>query len=418
MTKPFKFRYVDEIAGGFLLILLLLVTGLVVATGRLQGWFEKKERFEVWLPDEGVPGIRAGSEVRILGARAGLVRAVELRGEGEGEVRSFQDMDPDDIGLVAILEVRGKRVLFIGEESEAVLKKDLGGFGATFLEITRGSSELEDNVLPLRQEVDVTNELAHTVRELRDEVLPTLEQMQKTFSEVEVLAKTLSSPDEGLQHTLGSLNELVMSFQGLAQGLQAGEGALGTLLKDEASAEDVQQTIAALRDTASNLAGVSKELQEGGGAAGALLSDDQVRNQLTKLIDDAGEAIEDFPEVVRTTQSTVDEIYEATQMLQTGLAEYTEVAEAAQRHWLLRRFVDDGESEEPPRDPLPVAGRKPPTTSAAVEEKRSASGKDEAEEEEMTQMKGLFQKLKESRESEPSRERKIGGLRKSQSGRR
>ncbi|HRX55924.1 MAG TPA: hypothetical protein P5016_15535, partial [Verrucomicrobiales bacterium] len=67
MEKPFRFRYVNEIAGTFVLIAVTLMLVGVLISGRIQGWFLPARIYRAVLPDQGTMGIKPGSEVRILG---------------------------------------------------------------------------------------------------------------------------------------------------------------------------------------------------------------------------------------------------------------------------------------------------------------------------------------------------------------
>lgn len=340
IEKPFKFRWDHEIAGAFVLIVVLLAAVLVLVTGRLQGWFEKQSWYEVVLPREGVEGIRAGSEVRILGSRAGRVRSVELRrAGGETKLRGVWEVEPDEIDLVAVLEVRGDRSVFVGAESRAVVRKDLAGFGASYVEITRGSSKREegDRRLPLTRETDVTNEVTAIVRELQEAMLPAVEQVGEAYLAVESLATVLADPGGDFQKAMASLQEVMSA-------VNRGDGALGMLLREEQPAEDLEVTLAEMRKAVSVLREVLDDFEEGEGAAGLLFRDEEVREQVKSAVAHTEETAAGLPATVRATRATVAEIQQAAEGLQEGLKEYEYVAEALQRHWILRRFVvRDGE---------------------------------------------------------------------------
>jgi len=290
-----------------------------------------------------VEGIRPGSEVRILGSRVGRVRSVELRRIGaEEKVDRIWEMDPDEIQLVAILEVRGPRSVFVGRESRAVVRKDLAGFGASFVEITRGSAALAkgDKQLPLSREADMGNEVTTVLRDLQESLLPAIEQVNQAYGEVERAASTLADPEGEFQKAVAGLNDAVTR-------MNRGEGALGVLLRDDESAEDLAETFAGLNEAVGLLQGMLRDFEQGEGAAGALFRDEEVRGQVVTTVDRAEEAMSELPPAVRSADATIAEINEATQILQEGLREYQTVAEAMQRHWLLRRFVEQDEDVEP-----------------------------------------------------------------------
>ncbi|HSV15690.1 MAG TPA: MlaD family protein, partial [Tepidisphaeraceae bacterium] len=79
MPKPYKFRYVNQIAGAFAgFILLILVVGLVLVA-RAQKWFEPVRHVTVRMPSEGCYGLKAGGDVRIMGAVVGAIDSIEIQ---------------------------------------------------------------------------------------------------------------------------------------------------------------------------------------------------------------------------------------------------------------------------------------------------------------------------------------------------
>ena len=147
-AKPFKFRYVNRIAGLFLFVAAVILAVLVALAGKSQEWFAEVTRYRVELPSgldnaggpAGTLGIRPGSDVRVIGTQVGQVDRVELcTGESLEPIDSFEEVDPDDIRIVAVLSVKGDFSHFVGPDSVATLKFDLGGLGSSYFDITRGS---------------------------------------------------------------------------------------------------------------------------------------------------------------------------------------------------------------------------------------------------------------------------------------
>ena len=82
MAKPFKFRYVNQIVGTFVLLVgLVLLAGILVA-GRTQHWFEKRKLIGLDFPSEGVMELQEGADVMLLGAKIGSVRTIEVAPDG------------------------------------------------------------------------------------------------------------------------------------------------------------------------------------------------------------------------------------------------------------------------------------------------------------------------------------------------
>ena len=126
MTQKFKFRYVNEIVGGFvLLVFLLLLVGVLIA-GHAQHWFEGMGEIDLKFPPEGSMELQKGAEVMLLGAKVG----------------SVQDINVDDEGnITGSIRVRGPFMRFVREDSIALVKKKMVVTGDAFIELTRGTGE-------------------------------------------------------------------------------------------------------------------------------------------------------------------------------------------------------------------------------------------------------------------------------------
>ena len=125
MRRPF--RYVNEIAGAFVLLGLLLLAGGFMLAARSSGWFQSERRFAVTLPPEGGFGLRPGAEVRILGTVVGRVTDIGI--DDAWNMRADVAIDADF----------GR---FVRTDSVALVQKTYVVAGTAFLEITRGEGPL------------------------------------------------------------------------------------------------------------------------------------------------------------------------------------------------------------------------------------------------------------------------------------
>jgi phospholipid/cholesterol/gamma-HCH transport system substrate-binding protein len=363
-AKPFKFRHVNEIAGAFALTVAILLVGLVFLSGQLQGWFEGKRSYDVVLPETGTLGIRPGAEVRILGARAGSVRSVELRDKRTGRAPVKRNMDPTQLQLVAVLELRGDYTVFVGEESKAFLKMGLGGLGAAYFEVSRGNTPVPDlTTLPLADPASSgQKDMTEMVAELNEALVPAINQLQSTSRDIELLAETLNDPKKDFQIAIGGIRELLDE-------VKKGESAAGVLLRDEETGKQLRDSLARFNEAATSFASVMVQIENGEGAAGVLLKDQEAQQQIKQTLENvsrasksANEAAMALTKAAGTLPATVNEADQAIESyedvastLQETAREYEIAAEALQRHWLLRRFVR--------RDENPVAvvrGQSPP----------------------------------------------------------
>lgn len=313
MPKPFKFRYVNEITGGFvLLVLILLLIGVFVA-GHAQRWFEPIHVVPIAFPPEGSLDLQRGAEVRILGAVVGTLEEIDVA---------------DDGGMTGKIRIRGDFIRFVRTDSRAIAKKKFGLAGDAFLEITKGMGAPlpEGAVLKVEKDTEITELIQEVVRRIEEVVVPTVEQVKKAIDqytrlaeEYTQLAKTLSSPE-------GNLQQLLQRLTQIAEGLEKGEGTVGQLLRDPSLAEELR-TIT--------------------GKINASLA------EIQRVLDD----------VKSSTGVVKDEMSDATGVvLQTreAIRETEKLIEALQRHWLLRSYVEQDAPSSPTLSPASLSeGRQP-----------------------------------------------------------
>jgi len=295
MRKPFKFRYVNELVGAFVLLAVLLLLAGIVVTGRVQGWFEPTYEIRTIFPEQGSMGLRPGAEVRVLDAPVGVVKSIEPREDGE---------------LEGVFQIRGRFFQYIRDDSVAIVKLTFGLAGDAYVEITRGRGEPIPEAgayITITQDTAILDIAEELLEEVRAVTVPAIEQLQLAMEEYTGLAADLRDPDGPVQEMLASLNSI-------AKGLEAGEGAAGKLLRDPEVAADVERIVFSIQYTVDHV----NEILEQVAIAAAELP--QITGRLK------GE-MEDIPGLVYQTQVTLQE----TEVLLKGL----------QRHWLLRRYIDE-----------------------------------------------------------------------------
>ena len=397
MDKPFKFRRAREIAGAFVLLSLGLLLAGIVLQGKIRGWFESKEYFEVQLPREGTQGIRAGSDVFILGNKTGTVDRIALRHKTtHEELTGYAEVPPDEIELFAVLEVRGDMAVFVSRQSKAVLKRDLGGFGSSFFEISREDAEGASDrdwgegrrILKYSEPEDVKDQLTATVENLESKIVPALEEFTLAF-------QNLNDKEQAFQQALKGINETVDLIKG-------GDNAIGLLLSDAETKAKVSKIVDDLGRTGSSFADSAEKLDalfagtaKGEGILGTLFKDtppavdfNTVLANLsagTESLNRSLESIEDgadkFPGLVGDADETVEEITKATKLLQQAIADIQLLAEGLQNHWLVNDSVDEikkerAKAEQAARDAEQAAQRRaqaaqaPPTQEPEPEKKK------------------------------------------------
>jgi phospholipid/cholesterol/gamma-HCH transport system substrate-binding protein len=309
--KPFKFRYVNELAGGMVLLTVALLAAGLVLVVRSQRWFEDTLIVRTVLPRDGSAGLKRGAEVQIFETPVGLVREIEVSDDGRME---------------AELTVREDFARFVRADSEVIIKKRYQVAGDAYCEITFGDGPpAEDGaVLPSRRDTELTEMARDIVEQVRAEIVPALETLRDAVEEYRLVAKGLNDPDGALQQFLAHLNNI-------ATELEEGEGTAGRLLRDEYVADQVEGILEEINRSLEHLSGIMNDVR-------------QASHLLPEIASTAGSELKDVSGLTLETRNT--------------LRETREMIEGLKRHWLLRKYME----EDPLGEKLPLdAADRPPT---------------------------------------------------------
>ena len=294
MSKPFKFRYVNEIVGSFVLGIILLVVLLILFAGRAQGWFEPDYDVETEFPAEGAFGLIEGAEVQILQTVAGYVSRIE----------------PTEEGVIrGVLTIQGKFLQYVRTDSEAVVKKKLGIGGDAFVQITRGKSDpLPEDALfiPSRQDNDLLENIESNIEELKAALLPTLNQLRLGLREYTSLGVELNDEE-------GSLMQILASLKTLVQNAEQGEGVVGKLFSDEATGKQIDQLITEIRQAAEKM------------------------NTILQNVEDASAAL---PGMVSTVDGELEKVPAILSDSHDAIREAERLIAGIQQHWLLKKYIE------------------------------------------------------------------------------
>jgi phospholipid/cholesterol/gamma-HCH transport system substrate-binding protein len=306
----FKFRRVNEITGAFVLIIIAVLIAVVVWTGRSQRWFKGRVTLQIVLPEDGASGIRQGSEVYFLGTLVGSVSDVLVEETGRMEAEA---------------SIRRDFFRFVRADSSAVVKKKFGVAGDSFFEITRGKGQPlpEENASIICTD-QFQSALESAIEEIRRETVLAL---KKTSATLDTWTKLGADLGETRQH----LDQLTVRMENMVAGVEAGKGTVGKLIADPAMADDVQSLMARANESMTELQGVVTNLD---------LAVKNVQNgteRLPEITDAVANETKDLPGLVLQTKSSMTEL--------------ERLIKAMQRHWLLRRLVN--QTNPPPVNPLP-----------------------------------------------------------------
>jgi len=299
MAEKFKFRYVNEIVGSFVLLIVALLLAGIFLAGHAQQWFVPVHRFTLAFPPEGSFGLKNGAEVIILGTTVGKIDRITVNEDGLMSGR---------------ISIKGDFIRFIRDDSKALVKNKFVVAGDTYVEITKGKGPQlpPGSTLEAVKDTEITEMIQGVLEEIKEVTLPTIEQGRMALEEYTKLAADLRDPE-------GNLQQLIARLARIAGGLEKGEGMAGALMKDPTLADELQSIITRVSNSFDQLAEILDNVTE-------------ATKKLPKMTDAVSGELEDASGFVLQTRDTLRE----TQRL----------IEAIQRHWLIRSYVRKGEPSE------------------------------------------------------------------------
>jgi phospholipid/cholesterol/gamma-HCH transport system substrate-binding protein len=310
MQTHFKFRYVNELTGLFVLAVCALVIVGIIFSGHSQRWFSRKYAFHVLLPEAGTSGLRRGDEVFILGVSAGLVDDVVVGDDGR---------------MKAHVNIRRDFERFVRVDSTAYIKKAFAVAGDSFMEITRGTGsplpQVKPTIVCLPSE-DSLGRMEKMLADLSAELIPVIKKFGGGIDKWDQLGGNL-------QKNQAQLTGIFTRLDHLAATVEEGKGTVGKLLNDSGLADDAQTLLNQANETMSQL-------------------QDIVTN-LTAAVQDVRSGTVRLPEITEAMANEAKDLPGLVNQTQTSMRELERLIEALQRHWLVRKYVDRSDGTSSPR---------------------------------------------------------------------
>ena len=298
MAKKFKFRYVNEIVGGFVLLVVLLLLAGVLVAGRAQHWFEAMYEIGLRFPPEGSMELQKGAEVMLLGAKVG----------------SVQDILVDDAGSISgTMRVRGPFMRFVRADSIALVKKKMVVTGDAYIELTRGTGEALPRTggeIECKKDTEILQMLEKALETLEMEAENTLRLVNTAIIEYTDIAENLNDPQGNLQQLLANVNGLLLD-------IRTGSGLPAKVLNDPALAKDVENIVAQVQELMTKINAMAVELQA---------------------------TVAKLPPMADTLGAEVDNLPALTGDAQTMMRETSTLLDGLQKHWLLKKYMESDDA--------------------------------------------------------------------------
>lgn len=314
MSHSYRFRHANEIAGGFVLLTLGLLVFGIYAAGHAHGWFEKKLVYRAkFTTAEGTYGLQEGAAVRVIGILAGRVGEI-VPAQGGGMETKF------------ILKRKFER--FIRTDSVAKVKKQFEVAGDAYVEITLGSDDKallpSGSTIKCIQDVELIEAAKKMLDDFRAAAVPMLDEFRGILSHV----------------------------NGVTRQLEAKEGAAGRLIGDPALAKDVEGIVKDIRATTAQLPAMAARLEtvmtnvEGVSASlrSTALSFPGISSNANAVVAGVGGVVRDARTFTGGLTGEVANVQAVLLQAESALRETQRLIEGLQKHWLVRKYVEDPEA--------------------------------------------------------------------------
>jgi phospholipid/cholesterol/gamma-HCH transport system substrate-binding protein len=304
-----RVRYTNEWVGALVIAAVALLLIAALQAGVLRDWFKPTEELRLVLPEAGVAGLQAGDDVEILGTRAGRVERVVL--------------DPNQ-QMYAMLQIDEQATAFIRRDSKAVIRRRFGVAGASFVDISRGTSDEMDwtyAVIEATTERAPSDSVSALIDEVRQKVFPILDNAGRVT--------------QGLAEIVERVNR--------------GEGNLGRLMVDQTLVQQTEATVASARDATTALNALMAELQKSAGNLSTLTAKasgpegvpavldqaDAALASLRKILDDVSVASQRMPAISKNVEGTTANLPALLSQLQVTIQKLDQLVAQLRSSWLL-----------------------------------------------------------------------------------
>ena len=321
MTFAFKFRYVNELVGAMVLLVVAILLGGLALAGQSHKWFQPTTTVYFTLPPDGVNGLKPGAQVLILGTSVGQVNRIDIDTNG---------------AMTAVASIRSDFAKFLNTGSVAYLRREFAVAGDADLDIDRGSgAPLSTSKPTLKATLDTstTTMINDTIQQVRDEVtnqvVPLIQSLRTAVEAYTVVAQDLHNPDGNLQQALGHLGAV-------AGNVQNGQGLVGKLLTDKQMADTINDAIGNVDKSTVAINGLLANMQDQLKLIPAMVNDThQAVVQVQSLIGDLDKTAQQMPALLVSVDRTMKEMPGLVLQTQETMRQTTRLIESLQRSWLL-----------------------------------------------------------------------------------
>ena len=328
MSQQNRFRYANQFVGVLVLLTALIFGMAFVFSGQVREWLDPGGRLKVILPSDGLFGLSEGDAVEVLGTKAGKVIRITI--------------SPDE-QMYAEVQIQSDMKAFVRRDSTAVIRKQYGVAGDSFLYISRGFGEPLDwkyAVITAVAERAPTESIGKILDEVRAKVFPILDDTQQAIRLFLAVVRELQDPEGNMQQLFANLNAI-------SGKISRGEGTVGRLLSEDTLIKEVEALISQLNENiarfeplfndltttvgnvskisakfnkqSQDLPEISLKLKETLVSVKAVMDDlSRTTPQLPRIAENMGDATDSIPVLMLQTQQVMAELEQLIKQLQSS----------------------------------------------------------------------------------------------------
>ncbi len=242
----------DELKVGF-----FSLAGIVVLAFSLLvlGDFTLQKRYSIYVKFDNIGGVASKSAVRLNGVEVGKIKNVKFDGEkviAEVLIDENIKIAKNSKFYIASTSIIGSKFLQIeqGSLSTGYLKP-----GETVNAITRKPIEevifdIAEKINNLMEQITSNRELVknlnESVRNLRDITANLNSLISRNSDNIDSIIKNADKASSNIE-------ELTAKLEGIVNKIESGEGTVGKLINDKATAENLRQTVENIKDATKSL---------------------------------------------------------------------------------------------------------------------------------------------------------------------
>lgn len=278
-------RRLSLVVGGFVLLALVALAGLILSLSSDRGIFAKRYTLLVHFSD--VQGLLPGAPVRLAGKDVGAVRAVRFD-------RLGGERPPVEAVLQIDEEVRSR----IRSDSLATIGT-IGLLGDTYVEIEVGT--LDGRILEPGEELPAASPLSvNKIIARGTKALDSIAELAANLNDV-VATFEARMGGERLVDALDGFSESVEAVTDIVSEIQSGEGVLHSLIYDPYAGTGVGNVEKAL----ATLERLMAEVESGGGVLHSLIYDEPAEQDVVMQALTAGAQLNNILEKVDRGEGTL-----------------------------------------------------------------------------------------------------------------